>query len=149
MVSPDGADVYTSGFENNEGETGTIAEFARNGDGSLSQLASPNNCIETPDADDGCGSSAVGVTGVSGFAISPDGQNVYTASEFEGGPIAEFARNGDGSLTQLASPNNCIEEAGSEPRLRQLGAGHRQRLGAEGQPGRPRRLRSRAHLRML
>ena len=113
LVSPDGADVYTSGFENNDGETGTIAEFARNGDGSLSQLASPNNCIETPDADDGCGSSAIGVTGVSGLAISPDGQNVYTASEFEGGPIAEFARNGDGSLTQLASPNNCIEEAGS------------------------------------
>ena len=30
--------------------------------------------------------------------MSPDGKNLYTASQFVGGPIAEFAVNSDGSL---------------------------------------------------
>ena len=75
--------------------------------GSLSQLASPNNCIEVtgsgrpnvrpgarPDADP------------QDVVVSPDGKNVYVASH-EDDAIAEFARNADGSLTEIG----CIADS--------------------------------------
>ncbi|HTT31890.1 MAG TPA: beta-propeller fold lactonase family protein [Solirubrobacteraceae bacterium] len=111
-VSPDGQNVYTSGFVNGDNEDGTIAELTRNSDGSLSQAAS-TDCVEDPALDNGCGSTAVGIDGISQPVISPDGKNVYTAAQFIGGPIAEFARSPDGSLQQLAAPNDCIEETDS------------------------------------
>ncbi len=115
VVSPDGNNVYTSGFTDQDGEPGTIAEFSRGTGGALSQLPFPNNCIGTPNDEQTCGSPSTGVVGITGLAISPDGSNVYTASEFEAGPIAEFARSAvDGSLTQLASPNDCIQEQGDD-----------------------------------
>jgi DNA-binding beta-propeller fold protein YncE len=115
VVSSDGNNVYTSGFTDQDGEPGTIAEFSRGAGGALSQLPSPNNCIGTPNDTQTCGSPATGLIGINGMAVSPDGSNLYTASEFEGGPIAEFARSAvDGSLTQLASPNDCIQEQGDD-----------------------------------
>ena len=42
-------------------------------------------------------------------AVSPDGANVYVADS-SGGAIAEFARNANGSLTQLTGANNCLQE---------------------------------------
>ena len=113
VVSPDGQHVYTSGFVNGNNEDGTIAELTRNSDGSLSQAAS-TDCLEDPALDDGCGSTAVGVDGISQPVISSDGMNLYTASQLVGGPIAEFAVNSDGSLSQLAAPNDCIEETDSD-----------------------------------
>jgi Divergent InlB B-repeat domain/Lactonase, 7-bladed beta-propeller len=112
VVSPDGSNVYTSGFSGG-GELGTIAELSRNSDGSLSQAVS-TDCIEDPALDDGCGSTAVGIDGMSRPVISPDGRNVYTASQLVGGPIAEFTRSSDGSLSQLPAPNDCIQETGSD-----------------------------------
>ena len=72
--------------------------------------------------------------------MSSDGENVYAAAPDDecGGSshcedVAEFTRNADGSLTQLASPDNCIqdESAGGErvrqrerPRPRRRGRGH-------------------------
>ena len=44
--------------------------------------------------------------------VSPDGNNVYTASEVDYGPIAEFSRGANGELSQLTGNDNCIEEAG-------------------------------------
>jgi len=107
-VSRDGDNVYTGG---SSGDNGTIAEFTRNANGSLTQLTGANNCIETSgDTTEGCGTTAIGVSDEPGLAISPDGRNVYVASEFLAGPIAEFSRGAGGALTQLAPPNDCYQE---------------------------------------
>ena len=114
VVSPNGQNVYTTGSADDDGELGTIAELSRSSsDGSLSQ-DDPVDCVEDPALDDGCGSTAVGIDGMSRPVMSPDGKNLYTASQFVGGPIAEFAVNSDGSLSQLAAPNDCIEETGDD-----------------------------------
>ena len=109
-ISPDGDNVYTTGAPDPDAD-GSIAEFSREEGGHLSAIG----CIGTPEDfdDESCSSEGEvdGLGGVVGLVISPDGNNVYTASEALGGPIAEFSRNADGLLTQLASPNNCIEEA--------------------------------------
>ena len=115
-ISPDGDNVYTSGAPNT-GSSGSIAEFSVGDGGALTQMASPNNCLGTPESGDpSCGpGTATGVVGITGLLVSPDGTNLYSASQFEGGPIAEFSRDPDsGGLTQLASPNDCIEETGDE-----------------------------------
>jgi DNA-binding beta-propeller fold protein YncE len=112
VVSPDGNNVYTSGAPSGFSSSGSIAEFSRGANGALTQLGSPNNCIGTPESSETCGGSATGVTGFSGLAMSPDGTNVYSAAESRGGPIAEFSRGAGGALTQLAAPNNCIQEQG-------------------------------------
>ena len=78
--------------------------------GSLSQLPSPNNCIEslgnlaTPD----CGTeSTANLSGAQDVVVSPDGKNVYMV-DAGAGSVSEFARRGDGSLAELAAPNDCI-----------------------------------------
>ena len=110
-VSPDGDSVYTTGFDPNNTD-GEIAEFTRSSNGSLAQAASPGDCVETPGDNLGCGATAIGLTGITGLVISPDGRNVYTASEQLVGPIAEFSRDAGGALTQLPAPNDCIQEGG-------------------------------------
>jgi 6-phosphogluconolactonase (cycloisomerase 2 family) len=108
VVSPDGKNVYMAEFGD-----ASISEFARHSDGSLTQLASPNNCIAQTASTSTCGTkTANGLEFAEAIAISPDGRNVYAVGEDSNsvGAIAEFARNADGSLTQLASPNNCIGE---------------------------------------
>ena len=112
VVSPDGNNVYTSGALSIGSSSGSIAEFSRGAGGALRQLASPNNCLGTPESTETCGGSATGVVGFSGLTMSPDGNNLYSAAEFRGGPIAEFSRGAGGALEQLAAPNNCIQEQG-------------------------------------
>src|ERR1700744_6415707 len=112
VVSPDGKNVYVVGSQDD-----SIAEFARNADGSLTQLDSPNDCIANAPPGDTtsntpCGNpTGTGLHGPQAIAISPDGSNVYgAATDNQGiGTIAEFARNADGSLTQL-SGHDCIAE---------------------------------------
>ena len=108
VVSPDGKNVYVVEFGDD-----SISEFARHSDGSLTQLASPNNCIAQTGSTSTCGTkTANGLQFAEALAISPDGKNVYAVGEDSSsvGAVAEFARNADGSLTQLASPDNCIGE---------------------------------------
>ena len=135
VVSPDGNNVYTASEE----EGGPIAEFSRAGDGSLSQLSSPNNCIEEQDDDFGCDTSGTGIGDGFRLAISPDGANVYASAPSnpcfaDGGcsDVAEFAREDDGSLSQLPSPDSCIQdesvEDGSECSGNESGTG----LGGDG-----------------
>jgi DNA-binding beta-propeller fold protein YncE len=112
-VSPHGDNVYTSGSPS-EFSSSSIAEFARGDDGVLTQLDAPNNCLGDPEDDETCGGDVNGLFGTIGLVISPDGNNVYTASEGEAGPIAEFSRGADGALAQLASPNDCIQEQTGE-----------------------------------
>ena len=49
------------------------------------------------------------------IAISPGGQDVYVAAEFDEdiGDVAEFTRNADGTLTPI-SGNDCLAEQGSD-----------------------------------
>jgi DNA-binding beta-propeller fold protein YncE len=120
-ISPDGRNLYSSAGD----YTGALAEFMRNADGSLTQLSGANSCIEeNPSGDgtqaaEGCGTNTGHGLGSGGtLAVSPDGANVYVGATGDDcnspchNAVAEFARNASGSLTQLASPNNCIEEQG-------------------------------------
>jgi len=105
IVSPDGNTVYTAGSSNGNNQGGVIAWFNRNpADGTLSQPGGASGCTEGTGSTEGCSNTGVGFVGQIGLAASPDGRNVYSASEQLSGPIAEFTRNGDGSLTQLPSP---------------------------------------------
>jgi len=110
-VSPDGSNVYTGSTETDDNGPGGIAEFSRNYDGSLNEIG----CVQEQDDSDVCGdNTAIGIEDVTSVTVSPDGQNVYAASPADDGTIAEFARGDGGALNQLASPNDCIEEHGSD-----------------------------------
>lgn len=75
--------------------------------GSLAQLASPNNCIEvTGSGSSDCQTKAPGLSGSQDAVVSPDGTNVYVAS-YGDDAISEFARNADGSLTEIG----CIADS--------------------------------------
>ena len=114
-VSPDGKNVYVVGTDTNN--IGNIAEFARNADGSLTQLGGANGCIgETETSTKSvCGTtSGHGLSFPTAVAVSPDGAKC-TSLIGTGAAIAEFARGASGSLTQLASPNNCIQEHNPSP----------------------------------
>ena len=119
-VSPDGRNLYSS-----EGIIGAVAEFTRSASGSLAEPGGANDCIEENSSGDGghpaegCGTNTGHGLGEGGtLQVSPDGANVYVAATSDDcnvpchAALAEFARNSDGSLTQLATPNNCIEENG-------------------------------------
>jgi DNA-binding beta-propeller fold protein YncE len=108
VVSPDGESVYVTGF----GEE-ALAEFTRSGDGVLTQLAAPNECIG------GAGSTcathtAIGLKEDVGIAVSPDpdDNDVYVAAGARGadGDIAAFVRGAEGALAQLPGEAACIGE---------------------------------------
>lgn len=107
-VSPDGKNVYATGSR-----TGAVVEFARATDGSLTPLGCVQDSSNTGSE---CATSGPGLVNAYDVAVSPDGSSVYVAAGGSGnflGAIAEFHRNTDGTLTQLASPNDCIEEQGN------------------------------------
>jgi DNA-binding beta-propeller fold protein YncE len=113
VVSPHGDNVYTVGAPNPY-SSGSIAEFTRDATtGSLTPLG----CLGTPESSETCSDgTATGVGGISGLVVTPDGNDVYTASEDEaGGPIGEFSRGAGGRLTQLPPPNDCIQEQSTYP----------------------------------
>ena len=113
IVSPDGTSVYSAGSTSGQQQGGAISTFERGAGGSLSQPGGANDCIQTQGSDEGCSNTGVGFAGFTiGLAASPDGRNVYSASEQPAGPIAEFARAPNGSLSQLPAPNSCIQEGG-------------------------------------
>jgi DNA-binding beta-propeller fold protein YncE len=109
VVSPDGQNVYAVSPD----EDGTIAEFARGDGGALNQLASPNDCIEGSESEEGCGTTGAGLEDAVGLTVSPDGASLYVANTEDDcctGTLAEFSRASDGSLAQLSSPDECISE---------------------------------------
>ena len=112
-ISPDGNNLYSSSSDSD------VAEFARNANngGALTQLSGANNCVQETDAGDGCGTTGTGLDGAFELKVSPDGADLYVATFADdccSSDVAELTRNADGSLTQLASPDNCIEENNSE-----------------------------------
>ena len=63
-----------------------------------------------PPVTDCTSQAGIGISSVGSLAVSPDGRNLYSASTDATGAVAEFARNANGSLTQLGGANSCIEE---------------------------------------
>ena len=53
-----------------------------------------------------------GLDGASSVTVSPDGQNVYVASEISSA-VAVFDRAADGTLTQKRGPAGCISDTGA------------------------------------
>ena len=104
-VSLDGHNVYVGGSD-------TVATLARTAGGSLTQTGGQADCIQLQgDTNVDCSSTGIGLNSIGSVAVSADGRNVYTLSSYQAsGAVAEFARNANGSLTQLGAPNNCIEE---------------------------------------
>jgi 6-phosphogluconolactonase (cycloisomerase 2 family) len=122
-ISPDGNNVYAV----SNGVTGDVAEFARNAaDGSLSQLGNGNNCIQQSTAPGDCDNTqAHGLNGALSVKVSSDGENVYVATQSDDccdDAISEFSRAADGSLTQSASPDECID-SGSDCEITGTGLG--------------------------
>ncbi|HET7146163.1 MAG TPA: choice-of-anchor Q domain-containing protein, partial [Gaiellaceae bacterium] len=109
-VSPDGKNVYVTAADDD-----TVMIFDRNAvDGTLT----PAGCVQDAAArfDRGCATRVHGMVNAYDVAVSPDGKNVYVAAGGgfpELGAVVELARAADGSLSQLASPNDCIEEQGN------------------------------------
>jgi hypothetical protein len=101
-ISADGASVYVVTFE------GVLVQFERNTEtGLLTEASCIGHEVTSACADKG----AKGLHEPYGVAISPNGKNVYVASNGDGGG-AEFSRNTTtGALTQLASANDCISSS--------------------------------------
>jgi 6-phosphogluconolactonase (cycloisomerase 2 family) len=121
-ISADGNNLYAV----SHAVTGDVAEFARNADGSLSQLGNGNNCIEQSTEAGECDNvQAHGLDGATSVKVSSDGENVYVATQSDDccdDALAEFSRASDGSLTQLASPDECID-SGSDCEVTGTGLG--------------------------
>jgi DNA-binding beta-propeller fold protein YncE len=106
VVSPDGKNVYANSYKDN-----AVIELTRNvSTGGLTQNQTPNACVTT-EAITGqtarC-SSAKGIEGALGVAISPEGNNVYASGSFADGEAAFARESTEGELKQLESPYECV-----------------------------------------
>jgi DNA-binding beta-propeller fold protein YncE len=102
-VSADGHNVYAGGGT-------SIAVFSRDAKtGGLTQLAGPLGCISSSTG--GC-SHALGLSGVSQIALSPNGNFLYAASSIANS-VTGFARDPKtGALTQLKGAAGCVRPGG-------------------------------------
>ena len=112
-VSPDGRHVYVASYDSNG-----VAIFSRNANtGALNQLSGSAGCI----AEAGDGITCADGTGLRGaftLRVSPDGKNVYVASDSAPhrmtDAVAVFSRNTTtGALTQLSGTAGCVSETGT------------------------------------
>ncbi len=79
--------------------------------GTLTQLDGTDGCISAAGGTD-CGMGK-GLDGARFVLVSPDGENVYVASQ-DANAIAVFDRDGTtGTLTQKSADAACISESGS------------------------------------
>ena len=98
-VSPDGASVYAAGnFDD------AIVRFNRAASGALTGAG----CIQDLEAASGCGASAQGLDAARGLVVSPDGANLYVASDVDD-KLAAFDRSPAGAL----SDPTCIADVGA------------------------------------
>jgi 6-phosphogluconolactonase (cycloisomerase 2 family) len=108
-ISPDGRHVYVASYDSN-----AVAIFSRNvTTGELTQLSGAAGCV----AENGDGITCADGTGLRAavsLRVSPDGKNVYVASEVSDA-VAIFSRNPTtGTLTQLSGTAGCVSETGTE-----------------------------------
>ena len=99
-VSPDGKNVYVT----SKGSAAVVV-FDRSASGSLTQKSSPAACIA--ETGGGVCDDGLALKGASGVTVSPDGKNVYVASNLSNA-VAVFDRASSGSLTQKAGASACI-----------------------------------------
>ncbi len=105
-ISPDGESVYVAAGD-------AVAVFDRDPDtGELTQKAGTDGCISETGSGGSC-ADGVALTSASSVAVSPDGENAYTASTTSGA-VSIFNRDpGTGELTQKAGTAGCISEDGT------------------------------------
>ncbi len=107
-VSPDGANAYAASAVSD-----AVAAFARDGTtGALTQLAGTDGCVSESGTGGLC---AIGKALNSAVAVgvSPNGKNVYVASNVSDA-VAAFARDGTtGTLSQLPGKEGCVSETGT------------------------------------
>ena len=107
-VSPDGKSVYATSFAGR-----AVARFNRNtSTGAITQPAGTAGCIS--ETGSGPCADGHGLSLADSVAVSPDGKNVYVATE--GSAVARLNRNTTtGAITQPAGSAGCISETGAGP----------------------------------
>jgi 6-phosphogluconolactonase (cycloisomerase 2 family) len=124
-VSPDGQHVYVASRDSN-----AVAIFVRNvTTGALTQLPGLAGCI----AENGDGITCAvgaGLREAVFLTVSPDGTNLYVASQISDA-VAIFSRNKlTGALTQLSGVAGCVSEDGSDDGMAKVCADGNGLLGA-------------------
>jgi DNA-binding beta-propeller fold protein YncE len=107
-ISPDGRQVYVSAATSN-----AVAVLDRDvATGALTPKGSPLACISESGTGGACG-DGVALANPVGIVVSPDGRNVYVASNGSSA-VAVFDRDGSsGTLTQKPTPFGCVSETGN------------------------------------
>jgi DNA-binding beta-propeller fold protein YncE len=95
-ISPDGTSVYAVSSTDD-----AISRFTRAADGSLTFVS----CIDDASGPETCTSTAGGLDGAFGVTVSPDGGNVYVASNVDDA-VVTFDRAASGAL----SGATCIDD---------------------------------------
>jgi DNA-binding beta-propeller fold protein YncE len=98
-ASPDGASVYVASTVDD-----AVVRFDVGAGGALT----PAGCVKDPGSAAACAATAPGLDGAAEVAVSPDGQNVYVASQGPGNAVVAFARGPGGAL----APVNCVQNTG-------------------------------------
>ena len=115
IVSPNGDNVYVStqgGSDSTSTYPSTVAVFDRDpSTGALTQPAGTAGCVTETDQKDSQCTSANGIEGAAGIAISPNGKYLYVPASYAG-TIGVLDVAPDGSLSQPAGPAGCISEFG-------------------------------------
>jgi DNA-binding beta-propeller fold protein YncE len=110
VVSPDGNNLYAVGFN------GGVVEFSRNAStGALTEIG----CITSNSTSPNCTTNALGLSDPGSIAISPDGSDVYVATQAQES-LLTFSRNAStGLLTEVntdcytyAVVAGCTQDAG-------------------------------------
>ena len=107
-LSPDGKHAYVASRDSH-----SLAVFSRNATtGALTQLAGAAGCVAETGDGVNC-ADGKGLGEVVYVTVSPDGRNVYAASQVSNA-VAVFSRNAtNGALTQLDGLSGCVSEDGS------------------------------------
>jgi DNA-binding beta-propeller fold protein YncE len=107
-VSPDSRQVYVAALQGD-----AVAVFDRDPvDGELTQKAGTAGCV-SEDGTGGACANGVALDGATGVVVSPDGRNVYVASQLSDALVV-FDRNAQtGELTQKAGVAGCVSEDGT------------------------------------
>jgi DNA-binding beta-propeller fold protein YncE len=88
VVSPDGKNVYVTGYLGND-----VAQFSRSATGALAF----NGCVG--ESGSGCATRGYGLNGADGIAISPNGGSLYVASE-KSNALVTLTRSLSGALSE-------------------------------------------------